>query len=331
MSFLDQFLAIARNTFLESIRQPIVLVVAGAATLLIILCNPFSAWTMRDDDRMFIDLGLATVFLASAILSAFIATSVLAREIDNRTVLTVVSKPVARPMFILGKFVGASLTMMLAVLYLGLVFMLVEMHGVLETVRDPYHGPVITFGVLAIVVAVAAGAWMNFFYGKNFSAWTVGLGVPLLAAAYFLALLWDADWNQVPLSRQFKPDMWKAVFLLGLGMLVLNAVAIAASTRLGQVLTLAVVVGVFLLGLLSDWMLGSSLANPEALSAPKRAFFEVARAALPNFQVFWMSDSLTQKKSIPFDYILYAIPYTIALVGALLSAATVLFQRREVG
>lgn len=331
MSFFEQLLAITRNTFLESIRQPIVLVVAGAATILIVLCNPFSAWTMRDDQRMFVDLGLATVFLATAILSAFIATNVLAREIDNRTVLTVVSKPVARPVFIVGKFLGVSITMSLALLYLGLVYMMVEMHGTLQTARDPLHMPVIIFGLGAIVAAVGAGAWMNFFYGKNFSAWTIGLGVPLLGFAYLMSLFFDAEWNSVTLSRQFEPEMWKALFLMGLAALVLNAVAIAASTRLGQVFTLVIVVGVFLLGLLSDWMLGARLADGAETSVLAKGFFTVCRAALPNFQVFWLSDALTQKKSIPFDYIGYTVPYTLALVTALLSLATVLFQRREVG
>lgn len=330
-SLFEQFSAIARNTFLESIRQPIVLVVAGAATLLVILCNPLSAWTMSDDQRMFIDLGLATVFLSTALLSAFIATNVLGREIENRTVLTVVSKPVPRPVFVAGKFVGVSMTMILTLLYLGLVYLLVEMHGTLETVRTPAHMPVIVFGLAAIGAAVLVGTWMNYFYGRNFAAWTVGSGVPFLGLAYLLALFFDAEWNSVPLSRQFEPEMWKALLLMGLATMVLNAVAIAASTRLGQVFTLTVVVGVFALGLLSDWMLGKPLASGEELSAVAKGFFTVCRAALPNFQMFWLSDALTQKQPIPLDYIGYAVPYALALVTALLSLATMLFQRREVG
>jgi ABC-2 type transport system permease protein len=330
-SFFEQFSAIARNTFLESIRQPIVLVVAVAATLLVVLCNPFSAWTMSDDQRMFIDLGLATVFLATAILSAFIATNVLGREIENRTVLTVVSKPVPRPIFIVGKFVGVSVTMLLTLLYLGLVFLLVEMHGTLETVRTPSHMPVIVFGLSALGAAVLVGTWMNYFYGRNFAAWTVGAGVPFLGLAYLLALFFDAEWKAVPLQRQFEPEVWKALLLMGLAALVLNAVAIAASTRLGQVFTLTIVVGVFLLGLLSDWMLGKPLASGEELPAATKGFFTVCRAVLPNFQMFWLSDALTQKRTIPLDYIGFAVPYALALIAALLSFATMLFQRREVG
>ena len=331
MSLLEQLFAIARNTLLESIRQPIVLVVCAAATILVVMSNPFSAWTMQDDQRMFVDIGLSTVFLSTAVLASFIATNVITREIDNRTVLTVVSKPVPRPVFVVGKFLGVSGSMVVAFLYLSLVFMLVEVHGTLQTARDPLHMPVILFGLGAVLAAVGVGAWMNYFYNRNFAAWTIGLGVPFLAFAYLLALLFDAEWNSVPIATQFEPEMWKALFLIGLAALVLNAVAITASTRFGQVITLLVVLGIFLLGLLSDWMLGSRLASGEAPGALAKAFLSTCRAALPNFQVFWLSDALTQKKSIPLDYIGYTVPYTLALVTALLSLATALFQRREVG
>ncbi|MGA1223078.1 MAG: ABC transporter permease, partial [Phycisphaerales bacterium] len=157
MSFLEQILAIARNTLLESIRQPIVLIVCLAATLLVILSNPLSGWTMQDDQRMFVDIGLSTVFLATAVLAAFIATNVIGKEIDNRTVLTVVSKPVPRPVFVVGKFLGVSLAMLAAFVYLGLVFMLVEVHGTLQTARDPLHMPVILLGVAAMIASFGLG------------------------------------------------------------------------------------------------------------------------------------------------------------------------------
>jgi ABC-2 type transport system permease protein len=345
MSFLEQLLAIARNTFLESIRQPVVLVVCVAATILIVLSNPFSAWTMQDDQRMFVDIGLSTVFLSTAILASFIATNVLSREIENRTVLTVVSKPVPRPVFIVGKFLGVSLSMGLALAYLGLIFSMVEVHGTLQTVRDPLHLPVIVFGLGALIAAVLAGSWMNYFYGRSFAAWTLSLAVPFLGLAYLLCLFFDAEWNSVPLTAQFELEIWKALLLMSFATLVLNAVAIAASTRLGQVLTLTIVVGIFVLGLLSDWMLGRALTDSTAAIAAAAeagtavttgqrsewAFFAFCRAALPNFQVFWLSDALTQKQPIPADYIGFAIPYTLALVTGLLSVATMLFQRREVG
>jgi hypothetical protein len=101
----------------------------------------------------------------------------------------------------------------------------------------------------------------------------------------------------------------------------------------------------FVLGLLSDWMFGRPLAETRAAMTEitaaggsisialyaEWAFLSLCRAAVPNFQLFWLADALTQKRAIPADYFGYAIPYTIALVTGLLAVATALFQRREVG
>jgi hypothetical protein len=132
---------------------------------------------------------------------------------------------------------------------------------------------------------------------------------------------------------------------MALATMVLNAIAITASTRLGQVLTLVIVVGMFVLGLLSDWLFARPLAELSkemaALAAAggetttlmyvKYATLAGLRAVVPNFQIFWLSDALTQEQPIPGEYIGYAVPYTLTLVTALLSLATMLFQRREVG
>ena len=85
MTIPEQLWAIARNTFLESVRQPVVLVVLAAGTLLIILSIPFSGFTMMDDQRMFVDIALSTVFVSGTVLAAFLATSALSREIDSRS------------------------------------------------------------------------------------------------------------------------------------------------------------------------------------------------------------------------------------------------------
>ena len=101
-----QILTIARNTFFESIRQPIVLVLILAATLLLLLASPLSAFTMDNDQRMLIDIGLATVFMIGMLLSIFVASTVLGQEIRNKTTLTIVSKRLGGHNSSLGSFSG---------------------------------------------------------------------------------------------------------------------------------------------------------------------------------------------------------------------------------
>ena len=111
---IQQLLTIARNTFLESIRQPIFSVLLLVGTLALILNPMISAYTLDDDNKQLIDMGLSTLFVCGLLLSAFTATSVLSQELENKTVLTVISKPISRPLFVVGKYVGVSAALFVA-------------------------------------------------------------------------------------------------------------------------------------------------------------------------------------------------------------------------
>ncbi|MHC4428635.1 MAG: ABC transporter permease [Planctomycetota bacterium] len=375
-----QTLAITRNSFFESIRQPILLVVLLVAALGLVFSNLLAGFTMEDDQRMMIDLGLSTVFLSGALLAAFIATNVLNREIENKTALTVIAKPVSRPVFVLGKFLGVAGALVVATMLLAFVFALVELHGVRQTVRDPYHQPVLWFGIVAAFLGIGIGVWCNYFYGTVFSSSVIVITTPLLGLGYLFSLMFDHDFDPQPMALSFNGQLWLAVVAVVLAILVLTAIAIAASTRLGQVMTLCVTLGIFVAGLLSDWVLGRHLdsirqvwlerASEEGLTTEveqtrvvelasgevemKTELIEVATvplttmasglaerldyalswvayAAVPNFQVFWLSDALTQNHLIPGEYITLTLVYGPLQILVALCLAIVLFQRREVG
>lgn len=328
------------------------LVVAVIATILIVLSNPLAAFTLEDDQRMFVDIGLSTIFVAAAVVASFIATNVISREIENRTVLTVVSKPVPRPVFVVGKYLGVAGAILLVVLYLSFAFMLVEMHGVLKTVRTPVHQPVLLFGTLAVFAGMGAATWINFFYGKSFASSALAITTPLIALAYVVSMLFGPEWK--PNSAEaifrgvagepavFEGTIWIAVGMLSIGVLMLAAVAVAASTRLGQVLTLSVTLGVLVLGLLSDWLFALPLKNLDAQMARNPALvtmgeqvhhfaLKVGYSVVPNFQVFWLADAINQDRSIPLAYVARTAPYGLVMIAASLCIAVALFQRREVG
>jgi ABC-2 type transport system permease protein len=375
----SQIFAIARNTFYESLRQPVTLVVVVAAALLLVMSNPLAAFTMGEDQRMLIDIGLATIFLAGAVLASFLATNVLGREIANRTALTVISKPVSRPVFMLGKYFGVLLALLVACLALTLVFMLVEMHSVLQTVRDPIHVPVMIFGFGGVALAVVAAVWCNYFYGMAFTSTVIFVSLPILLVAYILTLNFDPDFSRHSMAESFKGNIWLATIALGMCVAMLAAIAVAVSTRLGQVMTLAVTVGLFVLGLLSDWIFGRMLrgletdwlaraseagltTEVEITTVIERTSGEIAEkitlideatvplmdmatsgeavgwgllkagyAVLPNFQVLWLSDAVTQDIVIPTSFLIQSVSYGLLYAFAALAIGVALFQRRDLG
>jgi len=257
--------AIAKNTFIESVRQPIFLILILLCGILIVLSTWATAFSMgystetaevSGDNKLLFDVGLATVFVCGTLLTAFLATAAISREIENKTILTVVSKPVGRTSLVLGKFGGITAAITAAILTMLLFLLFAIRHEVMSTAADDLDGPVLVFSISALFLSVALAAWCNFYYGWSFPQVASLFLLPLSAAAYVLVLAFDKDWHLQPLSSDFKPQVMLACFGMLLAMVVLTAIATAASTRLGQVMTIMVCAGVFIFGLLSNHLLG---------------------------------------------------------------------------
>jgi ABC-2 type transport system permease protein len=259
-----QTLTIARNTFVESVRQPIYFILIAICGLLQVFNTWGSNFSMgmsstaevSSDNKLLLDVGLATVFVCGTLLAAFVATAVLSREIENKTVLTVVSKPISRPVVVLGKYIGAAGAMLIAIVTMLLFLQLAIRHGVMTTTAEDLDVPVILFSLIAVAVAFAVATWCNFFYGWVFPQTASMLLLPLMFAAWVGILFVNKHWQVQELHTDFKPQITLASLCVLMALLVLTAVATAASARLGQVMTIVVCTGVFLLGLLSNHLVG---------------------------------------------------------------------------
>jgi hypothetical protein len=98
--------SIARATLKEAIRQPVFILLAIVGVIVGIANYYLPFFSLGDDTKMFIDCGLATTLICSLILTVWTASLSVAEEIEGKTAITLLSKPVTRREFILGKYVG---------------------------------------------------------------------------------------------------------------------------------------------------------------------------------------------------------------------------------
>jgi len=112
---------IVLNTFREAVRQPFyfLLVAAGSAALVITLWLPL--FTFHNDTDMYKDIGLSFVLLFVLLAGLLAAATGVAREVEDRTALTILSKSVGRWQFVLGKYLGAMASVLTAAAALGVV------------------------------------------------------------------------------------------------------------------------------------------------------------------------------------------------------------------
>jgi hypothetical protein len=114
-------LVIVRYTFLESIQQPIysLLLTLGAAILFIFGLLPF--FTLGEDVKMYKSVCLDVILLLVLLATLFATSKSIYEEIEDRTMLTLMSKPVQRWEVMLGKYLGIILAAALGVAVLGIV------------------------------------------------------------------------------------------------------------------------------------------------------------------------------------------------------------------
>jgi hypothetical protein len=270
-----QILPIARNAFVESVRQPVLVIMLLIGALLQTMNTWIIGFTMgrrsvpgevTGDNKLLLDVSLATIFVLGIILASFIATSAISREIENKTILTVVSKPVGRVSVILGKYIGIACAMIVAALILIAMMLLAIRHGVQETAADDPDLPVILFGFAAVFGAVFLGGIANFLYNWSFAQTSSLLMLPMVWIAYLGVLLLDDEWAFQPIGTDFKPQIMLASACLIMALLVMTSIAAAVSTRVGQVVTILIGAIVFLLGLMSNHMIGRHVFINESVA-----------------------------------------------------------------
>ncbi len=318
---------LALNTFVETIRQPIYGVILLVTAAMLIFNVSLSAFTLENDDKLLLDLGLSTLLLSGLFLAAFSASGVISREIDNKTVLTVIAKPVGRPSFIVGKFLGLFAALSVAFYLSFLVFVLAQRHGVLQTSSQPWDAPVLVFGFGAFFLSILGAAFCNFFYGSDFPTTAMAFIAPTLTLGVALVGKLDEHWQVIPFGSNFVGgQVIIAAFLVFLIVMVVAAVAVAASARFGQMMTLVTCTVVLGVGIVSDYAFGRS--------AESSALASLAYHVLPNVGPFWVVEGLnagTQRTTVPWSYVGYTSAYAALLTIAILAFAVALFQKREVG
>lgn len=183
-------LLIARNTWREVIRDRVLAGMSAAGMALIALTQVARPLAMGEGTRLTVDLGLSAITFLGLMIVLLVGTSLVAKEIERRTIFNLLSRPVPRPVYLIGKWAGltAALWSVAALLgaTLGLLLGALGHAGYAAALVEAVYLEALE---LAVVTAIAV----------MFSA----LSTPVLSALYtaglFLAGQWCDDLRQFAL------------------------------------------------------------------------------------------------------------------------------------
>jgi ABC-type transport system involved in multi-copper enzyme maturation permease subunit len=318
---MRQFITIATNAFMELVRQPVFLLLAtGSCLFEIFLATPFY-FAFGDEPKLVKNSVLAVTLLAGLFSAVLSASASLAREIRSGTALAVLSKPIGRAQFVLAKYFGIISALTL-VTYINTVASLVAGRMTFDAYGEVDLAALGIF-VGSVVAAYLLGGFSNFFLRRPFTSDAVlALTVTVTVAAVIifafteqkqsLGTVGNVDWRMVPLAVLILFALW-----------ILAAIALACSTRLDVIPTLAICSAVFLVGLMSDYLFGRPADQGSWWGT-------VLYTIVPNWQNFWLADALDSGRStFHWGYVGKAFVYAACYIGATLAAAVVLFEDRE--
>ena len=217
--------AVAMAAFREWLRHPLFWFICVGAIMLILVSPIIPYFTLGEDMKMVKELGYDTIMMGGVLFGVIAAAMSISEEIEGRTAITLMSKPVSRRQFLLGKFAGILLAGFLLTGVLSIVFGLVLWYKNLHP--DDINA---VFAAPAIAEKVSA----------KLASWGDG------PANLTRGILWwlDESWEMVP------------GLVLGLSeVMMLVAIAVALATRLPMILNLVFCSVIFFLSQLTP-MLG---------------------------------------------------------------------------
>lgn len=167
---------IAVNAFRESLRDKILYNLVLFAGLLIGLSVLLADLSITEHHKVIADMGLAAINVIGVIIAIFVGISLVNKEIERRTIYTIMARPISRTFFIMGKYLGLALTLFVNMAIMWAVFLLT-----LWLYHVPIHPSLfqaVALIFVEILVVTAVALFFSTFTSTTLSAiFTLGLYV----------------------------------------------------------------------------------------------------------------------------------------------------------
>jgi len=294
--------AVALAAFREGLRQPMFYLLGAVALGLMVLAPFIPYFTFGEDFVMMQELGYDTIMLLPLLMGVIAASMSISEEIEGRTAITLMSKPVSRRQFLLGKFAGILLATLVLTAALGWFFNWVLLYKRWLDRMDPLPP-----------VPDLAG-WMGSFVGKG-------------EAADFvrgMRLWFFEEWAIVP------------GLVLGFSkVMVLVAIAVSLATRLPMIVNLIVCLTIYFLGHLTSVLQDIAARRNQGETVGKLLSFasQAFDIFMPRLDLFSLGPALVLDRSLTEpDFLKYTAEvfgFSVIFTGVALLVGLVLFEDRD--
>jgi Cu-processing system permease protein len=314
---LQRVTTIAYATYREAVRARILLGLAGVAVLLAVYFLFVAAFTLDEAPRVVSDLGAMTISVFSAAVAVLIGATSLHRELEMKTILPLLARPIHRAEFVVGKYAGIMLVVAVFVLAeAGLVLLLSALmsSGVTNETASRIAMHVAKPAVVLLV------AFLSAVRNQRIATW-----VPIPAAAALLA----TGITAAGLGPGERSLILSSAALTFMEVAVVAAIAMVFASFSSPFLSAVLTLGTFVVGRSAD-----TLARmPKRVFGPFiHDFAALLSRVVPNLHVYAPARPLLTGEAADAHlgaYLGMAALQTFGWMLGLLAVAAFVFQRRD--
>jgi ABC-2 type transport system permease protein len=304
--------ALTHVSFQNCIRQPFFPLITVLAYIFILSSPAFTMFTMLNARILILDMSMATILMVVLAVAVLGTSSVIAGEFEEKTSVLILSKPVSRLTFLVGKFLAVAASLILVILPLICVLIMTLFMGVPEAAYSEVKYSILLFELLPLIAAVVIAAGANYYADKHFPSTFIIFFNILLFISFMILYFLNKEGLQI--------NLFYPVIFLWMSGIVMITVASVISLRSTVFLTLLFSFFVFVLGLTASYFFGKFLDNP---------LMRMVYSIIPDFQVFWVEEIWMEGKKVSPGYFWNAVKYMLLYSAAMLSLGWALWERRE--
>lgn len=307
---LGRVYAIAINTFREAVRDRVLYGVLAFASAVLLFTLALAELSLDQQRRVVLDVGLASISFFSVLVAVFLGSSLLYKEMERKTLYVILPKPIHRHEFLVGKYLGITLTGVVFIATMGAIQLWVS-----SVQADAGVGALA--GVAGGVIAVLG---VLLYLARDRTAVLVPWSAVALAATVWLASTTDLAISPIA-----------AALVLSVGeVLILTAVALLFSSFSTPFLTGVLTFGIWLLGRSADTMVSM---KSELLAPAIKQILRYVAEVVPNLNDFVPGrhtlTTVTAQHGGPWAYVGSAMAYAVVYSVVVLVIGALIFRRRD--
>ncbi|GAB4150912.1 MAG: hypothetical protein Tsb009_26050 [Planctomycetaceae bacterium] len=282
---------VARATTKEAVRQPvfILMMLLSIAFLVISVFVPY--FSFGEDVKMLKDCGLATILVSCLLMAVWTSSTSISAEIEGKTTMTLLSKPVNRRQFIVGKYFGILQAVIFLMIPLSLCFLALIYYKVGYDAREA--GKQVTDAFEWVDVSFLPFQWPR-----------------------ATQLRWDVTVQIIP-----------GLALIFFEAAILTAISVAIATRAPMIVNIVSCLAIYIVGHLAPKIVETSQENQ--LLENVQFVSQMIATILPSLEMFNTQTAVATGAIVPPDYIGWSAVYCTAYSTAAVLLAFILFEDHD--